>query len=279
MRAELPAQVVELVDAFRNPITQIEFLYLLANANILEPVLVDAETADRMVRPYSWFLDRVGPEGIKLTSAGYLRPVDVEAASAELDLAGEWIGKHNREVQTLPVLELRESAMHLGLLRKYRGMLLATPRGRKLRDDPLGLWWHLAEQLPPTKMARHVTHAGLLLLAATVIGSAAGDDPLEYVARMLDAAGWQNSDGTPLTKWQAYDTAADTHIVLIRLGALVQARPGLGPEQPTGDGAVFARAALRTWPALANVRVRSRRLQVGGRRVHAVLPECGGRPD
>ena len=79
MRAELPAQVVELVDAFRNPITQIEFLYLLANANILEPVLVDAETAGRMVRPYSWFLDRISPEGIKLTSAGYLRPADVEA--------------------------------------------------------------------------------------------------------------------------------------------------------------------------------------------------------
>ena len=33
--------------------------------------------------------------------------------------------------------------MRLGLLRKYRGMLLATLRGRKLRDDPLGLWWHL----------------------------------------------------------------------------------------------------------------------------------------
>ena len=249
MRAELPAQVVELVDAFRNPITQIEFLYLLANANILEPVLVDAETAERMVRPYSWFLDRVSPEGIKLTSAGYLPPADVEAASAELGLAREWIGKHNREVQTLPVLDLRESAMHLGLLRKYRGMLLATPRGRKLRDDPLGLWWHLAEQLPPTKIARPVTHAGLLLLAATAIGSAAGDDPLEYVARMLGEAGWQNRDGSPLTKWQARDTAVDTHIVLIRLGALVQARQGLGPEQPTNDGAVFARAALRTWPA------------------------------
>lgn len=58
MRAELPAQVVELVDAFRSPITQIEFLYLLANAGILEPVLIDADTAARMVRPYSWFLDR-----------------------------------------------------------------------------------------------------------------------------------------------------------------------------------------------------------------------------
>jgi hypothetical protein len=64
-------------------------LYLLAGANILEPVLVDAGTAAGMVRPYWWFLDRVGPEGIKLTSAGYLPPADVEeAASAGLGLAG-----------------------------------------------------------------------------------------------------------------------------------------------------------------------------------------------
>src|SRR5262249_55512451 len=166
MRAELPAQVVELVDAFRNPITRIEFLYLLANAKILEPVLVDAETAAGMVRPYSWFLDRVGAEGIKLTSAGYLPPADVEAASAEPDLAGDGYGTHNREVQTLPVLQLRESAMRLGLLRKSRGMLLATPRGRKLRDAPVGLWWHLAQQLPPPKLPQPETHASLLLLAA-----------------------------------------------------------------------------------------------------------------
>jgi len=53
MRAELPAQVVELVDAFRNPLKQIELLYLLAQAGILEPVLIDAETAARMVRPYA----------------------------------------------------------------------------------------------------------------------------------------------------------------------------------------------------------------------------------
>jgi hypothetical protein len=49
---------------------------------------------------------------------------------------------------------------------------------------------------------------------------------------MLDKAGWQNRDGSPLTKWQARDIAVDTHIVLIRLGALVQARQGLGPHKP-----------------------------------------------
>lgn len=42
-----------------------------------------------MVRPYAWFLDRAGTEGIQLTSAGYLPPPVVEAAVAELGLAEE----------------------------------------------------------------------------------------------------------------------------------------------------------------------------------------------
>ena len=246
MRAQLPAPVEDLVAAIRNPLMQIEFLSRLHDARLLEPVLVDAETAARMVRPYTWFLDRVGTEGIKLTSAGYLPPADVEAASAELSLADEWIGKLNREVQTAPVLDFRESMMRLGLLRKYRGMLLATPAARKLSGNPASLWWHLAEHLPPAKLSRPETHASLLLLAAVAI---AAPDPLEYAARMMWEAGYQRSDGTPLTNWDARDAAYDTDTALIRLGALIQVRHGLDPEQPTRDGATFARAALRTWPA------------------------------
>jgi hypothetical protein len=48
----------------------------------------------------------------------------VEAVAAELGLAGEWIGKLNREAQTAPVLDVRESMMRLGPLHKYRVMLL-----------------------------------------------------------------------------------------------------------------------------------------------------------
>jgi hypothetical protein len=47
-------------------------------------------------------------------------------------------------------------------------------------------------------------------------------------------------------RWQARDAAADTHIALVRLGALTPDRPGSAPDQPTPDGALFARAALRT---------------------------------
>jgi hypothetical protein len=249
MRAQLPAPVEGLVAAIRNPLMQIEFLSRLHDAKLLEPVLVEAETAIRMVRPYTWFLDRVGTEGIKLTSAGYLPPAVVEAAVAELDLADEWYGKLNREVQTPPILDFRESMMRLGLLRKYRGTLLATPAARKLRDNQVSLWWHLAGHLPPSKLSRPETHASILLLAAVAIGPEAAPDPLEYAARMMWEAGYQLSDDTPLTRWDARDAAHDTYIAMTRLGALVQDWRKLSdPERPTRDGATFARAALRTWP-------------------------------
>lgn len=50
-----------------------------------------------------------------------------------------WIGKGNRKDMTLPVLDLRESATALGLVRKARGHLTVTTAGRKLVDDPPAL--------------------------------------------------------------------------------------------------------------------------------------------
>jgi hypothetical protein len=247
VRAQLPPQVEDLVAAFRDPFTQIEFLRLIVDGGVLEPVLVDAATAARMVRPYAWLLDRVGVDGIKLTSAGYLPPVHVEAAVAELGLAEEWVGSYNRESQTLPVLEFRESAVRLGLLRKYRGWLLPTVRGHKLREDPVALWWHLARSVPPRAADAPRRQAGLLLLAA--VAGQIEDNPHEYVAGMLWRAGWARRDGTELERWDARAAAEETHVVLVRLGALVPDWRGSGPDRPTADGAVFARAALRTWPS------------------------------
>jgi hypothetical protein len=200
-----------------------------------------------MVRPYAWLLDRVGAEGIKLTSAGYLPPVHVEAAVAGLGLAEGWIGSYNRESQTLPVLEFRESAMGLGLVRKYRGQLVATARGHKLREDPVALWRYLARSVPPRAADAPRRHAGLLLLAA--VAGQAGGGPHEYVAGMLWRAGWARPDGTGLDRWEARAAAWETYVVLVRLGGLVPDWRGTGPDRPTADGAVFARTALRTWPS------------------------------
>lgn len=137
-----------------------------------EPVEIDAPTAARMLRPLQVLFDVVG-DGVKLTAAGYLPPTVVRTIFDELDLADEWIGKGNREDLTLPVLELREAAQRLGLLRKYKGRLLPTSRGRTLANDPVGLWWHVAGRLPIAGRgdADASWQAGVLLLAVMAAGS------------------------------------------------------------------------------------------------------------
>lgn len=80
----------------------------------------EISAADRAacVRHYSWLLDRIGDDGVKLTSAGYLPPQLVHDTGVELELDELWMRSANREGHTIPVLHFRESAQTLGLLRK-----------------------------------------------------------------------------------------------------------------------------------------------------------------
>jgi pRiA4b ORF-3-like protein len=239
----LPEPLEDLVHAIRTPAGKRELRRLLGSARLGQPVLVDGASAAEMVRPYAWLLDRVGDDGIKLTGAGYLPPAHVEAVVAELGLGEEWIGKGNRESQTLPVLHLRESATAMGLLRKRTGMLLLTSRARAVRTDPAGLWWHLAQRMPPTSRDQCETQAGLILL--TVIAARAEGDPDFTVARLLNAIGWVTGNGTDLDRRTAGQACWDTKTALRRLGALTG---DWRSEAPTTNGVTFARAALQSWP-------------------------------
>jgi hypothetical protein len=243
-RASMPEPLAALVAAIGRTADKREMRRLIGDA-LAEPADVDVETAARMVRPYAGLLDRVGADGVMLTGAGYLPPAHVAAAVAELGLGEEWIGKGNRESQTLPVLHLRESAARMGLLRKHRGRLVLTARGRAVAGDPLALWWQLAERMPPRSADTCGTQAGLILLAWVAADST--DDLDTTIARFLDAAGWMSSDRTPLTGPMAAHAAWDTKTVLRRLGAFADL-PSYGPAKPTAHGAAFARAALQTWP-------------------------------
>jgi Plasmid pRiA4b ORF-3-like protein len=239
-----PGPLAELLHAVGTTAGKRELRQLISKAHLNQPVHIDAGTAARMVRPYAWLLNSVGDDGIRLTGAGYLPPAHVEAAMAELDLGEEWIGKGNRENQTLPVLHLRESAAKMGLLRKRRGMLLLTSRARELRANPVALWWHLAERMPPKSSDQCETQAGLILLA--VLAGQAADDPDAIVARLLAAIGWVKGDGTELDDLTAAHASWDTKTALRRLGAL--ADDGRRLAEPRPDGVTFARAALRSWP-------------------------------
>ena len=237
----------DLLDAMQTRHGQYQLRRLLGRARMREPVLVGADTAAASVRPYAWLLDRVGDDGIKLTQAGYLPPVHVEAAFTELGLEDVWIGAGNRESLTYPVLHLRQYAQRIGLLRKHRGCLLATARGRALRADPVGLWWHLAERSPVPSNDQCAYQAGLLYLATVAAGIT--EDHENIVAELLDQLGWMRGDGSPITARSAAGATSEVKDTLRRMGLLQRGGPGLGQrEWPTKNAVGFARAALTTWP-------------------------------
>ena len=217
---------------------------LIEDAELERPSQVDAATAARMVRPYTWLLNWVGPEGIRLTEAGHLPPAQVTEAMCELNLAADGHGR--RENQVRGVRQLRESAQAMGLLRKQRRQLLLTARAGELRSDPAALWWHLAERMPLRSAAAGEVQPGLVLLICVAARST--DTLHATIARMLSAIGWMNSDGSPLSGEDAARVTSCTEAVLRRLGALAEDPcPGYAPW-PTPEGVAFARAALRTWP-------------------------------
>ncbi|MGH4002096.1 MAG: plasmid pRiA4b ORF-3 family protein, partial [Pseudonocardiaceae bacterium] len=237
---DLPEPLDELVHAIRTSNGKLRLRRLIGEAALDQPVQVDTDTAARMVHPYTWLLDRVGTDGIPLTGAGYLPPVHVEAALTELRLATDWIGKGNRESQTLPVLNLRESAQKAGLLRKYRGKLLLTAQGHAMRRDPVALWWLLAEKTPPRCTDACQTQAGLIVLVATA--AQITDDLNTTVADLLGEIGWVSGDDTPLTDSMASHAAWNTTTVLRRVGAFTDERRVDQRKRSTPDGVAFARA-------------------------------------
>jgi hypothetical protein len=238
---EVPGPVAELLLSVRTPSARRQLERLISAAELDRTGPVDPATAARMVRPYSWLLDRVGDDGIKLTDAGHLPPAEVAAVIDELNLDAEGITRVSRENQVRPALQLRESAQATGLVRRDRGRLVRTAVGAALQRDPTALWWQLAEQLPLRSAAVSEVQPGLILLAcvaARYTGTGTLDD---MIAAMLTAIGWINGDGSPLTGAEAAATTSGTHAVLRRLGVL--------PAGP--DGVAFARAALSTWPGTA----------------------------
>lgn len=183
---------------------------------------------------------------MKLTAAGYLPPALVRAAFEELGLSDEWIGAGNREDVTVPVLELRQSAQRLGLLRKYRARLLPTARGRTLADDPVGLWHHLAARLPigGRRETDAEWQAGILLLGAMAAGTT--EDADVTIAACLSDLGWQQGDGDPIDRLTVVGLTRDDVQALRRFEALTS--EGAWPGQVTAGGVMLGRLALAPPP-------------------------------
>ena len=123
------------------------------------PQPVTDEERDSVIRPVRWLLEQAAPEGIELTKDGYLKPVMVLRAVEELGWSDPVMGKGNREVNVPLVRELREHCLEWKLLRKFKGRLVLTPRGRRALERPGDLWDYVVQAvaLPKHDAVRLVT--------------------------------------------------------------------------------------------------------------------------
>ncbi len=202
-----------------------------------DPIEIDEHAARQVLAPLLWMVARTGSDGLALTKAGYLRPVDVNALMTELGWSNWWIGKANREDLTPPAAMLRRAAVVTRLVRSYKGSLVLTPAGRRLRDDPVALWFHVAGSLPVEKHRGQRTAAVLKILAALaesghdhsdVAATSSISAPLDTEQAMA-SLGWANRDGRPLDSFDIYASWTKTGDVLASLGLL-----------PYGDGMASA---------------------------------------
>lgn len=223
-----------------------EFRSYLHAAGLDGPATVEAKVAEAMTTPYLWLIRRIGIDGLSLTAAGWLPPAVVREAMTELGWAKDWIGKANREDQTLPVLQLRESAQRLGLIRKIKGRLVLTSATKRLLDDPAGLWLFLARAIAHRHRHDSERDAAVLLLLEVAAGkSAEWADYLEAVSFGLGALGWSTRTGAELEPNTVQALLVDAQEVLLNLG-IFDDRFGLKASTVKAPGQAFARAALHS---------------------------------
>ncbi|MGC0251790.1 plasmid pRiA4b ORF-3 family protein [Pseudactinotalea sp. Z1748] len=241
-------------------LTRMAHLARLDHTNRLDP---DAYVA--MMDPLIWFLRHTGTDGLRLTSAGYLRPADVAAVAQRLQLHQEGPGAHNRESYSPRVTEFRETVQALGLARKAKGALSLTTAGKSLMDNPVALWRHVVGRLPlgRTEFDRACAMVMLLDLAGQPVAEAelvTRFDALEPAERSdrirrerarvdhrladaVSALGWRTDEGLVDgldVRLRGYLTLT----VLRRCGVLPHSRGDL-LWTPTAHGRELLIAALR----------------------------------
>lgn len=182
--------IADLLDRYRGgPLSPLGRLIKQATSGSTE--LSDAQ-AQAAVHRYQHLLRTIG-DGVRLTAAGYLPPRIVHALYTELGLQQRWFGAGNREDQTLPVLDLRQTATALGLLRKQNGKLSLTRFSVKHLDDPHALLAHIGSRLPLGRP--HERDAGLLALLHAAVGQRL-EDPDQDTGAVLTDIGWRVSGVT-----------------------------------------------------------------------------------
>ena len=215
----------------------------LPDANPGSDLALTGEALERGTHVIRALLDRVGEDGVVLTTAGYLPPSVVADLLQVTDPEGGWIGDNSREINVPPVQALREVTTTLGLTRKAKGVFRLTAAGVKLRHDPASLWVHVASRLPVEKPAavKDIGALGLLLIAA---GLGLGSDRFtEELDALVSVAGWQLRSGTD-PRYLFHHARQTRHLLhWAGTGTLIDTTLGDEKDVPTAM-ALLARSAL-----------------------------------
>ena len=230
IEASIPAALARLIRRTTGTWMHDDLLNHVRLVNLNATFDLDHDELTRVLGPVTAFLDLVGEEGLPLTGAGYLKPEHVNAAAALLPGAADWIGKKNRESETMPVLWFREAMQKGGLVRKNKGRLLLTKVGSTALREPSALWRYLGKNLPVARPGTFEEDAGLLALLYA--GAGVGEVfPGEKITAALAAAGWRGCSGS-LHEYAAYRATDLTRVVLDNLvgdgSAALLARECLG---------------------------------------------------
>ena len=148
------------------------------------------------------------------------------------------------------MLESRELAQRLGLLRKAHNRLTMTKAATRARTDVNALWRLVTGGLPLGLTTRGPEvraglDAGLLLLIGVAAGAPRAERT-ELVAECLDILGWRAGPFAALSDREVQELLSPTQAVLEHVGAI----PRKAYRDPAADGppdaaaAAFAQATL-----------------------------------
>jgi hypothetical protein len=233
--ADVPEELASLLELSQNRGSR-RLSFALVHPASQGPTEISADAAARVTAPFRELLGVIG-DGASLTSAGYLKPADVEQIAQRTGIADWWIGKSNREHVTPPVAELRATARALGLISVRKGRITPTHAARRCTDDPKVLVQHITDRLPLGK-APAERHAGWMTLA--VAGSETPEESWdESISALMFDLGWRSSRN-------GYDPPPAGNMTLDALRLLAGASRThwrlLGVD---ADVAAIARAAMR----------------------------------
>ena len=223
-----------------------DFRRYLADLDLDQPATVDVDTAARMAEPYTWLLRRVGAQGMTLTGAGWMPPAVVSDAMRDLDWGWRWAGESNRESQTMPILNLRANAQRFGLIRKQKGRLLVSSVGKRLVDDPVGLWRSIARGLIYRQHDEAAVDATILFAIEMARGgideSGAYRERISYGLGML---GWSNREYGWVSTSDVGLLIREARNVAEEIGAFIHNERRYRTVGVTPEGMAFARAILQ----------------------------------